>query len=91
MLSPNPDLDAAARYLAETASDGIVGCITLIDRKCKITLPTSNGTVTTILRNFKVEQDRLEALRLYYGIEFSDVEREGVIDTAVSLDRGEFF
>lgn len=51
------------------------------ERQCKLTL----SGIPITLREFNTEEDRLEAIKLFYGIEFSESERKGVLGTAVSL------
>lgn len=69
-----------------TGDDDIVGVMTLTTTECKCLI----RGVSTTLRTFKDEDDRLDALKMYFGIEFSDEERMGLSGTVVAFDRVQF-
>lgn len=71
---------------ANTDADEIVGVMVLTTTECKCTI---NGE-KIVLKTFEKEEDRLEALRIYFGIEFSESERTGVSESVVSFDRLQF-
>jgi arylamine N-acetyltransferase len=80
---------SAGRSVPQTdthGDDGIVGVMALTTTECKCTI---NGYKIT-LKTFEHEEDRLEALRTYFGIEFSESEKAGVYESAVSFDRVQF-
>jgi len=68
------------------AGDEIVGVAALTTNECKCTI---NGE-KFIIKTFEKEDDRVEALRTYFGIEFSKSERAGVSGSAASFDRVQF-
>ncbi|KAF8311605.1 cysteine proteinase [Clavulina sp. PMI_390] len=69
-------------------ADSIVGSITLTTNECKCSV---RGVART-LQTFKTEQDRLDALRMYFGIDFSSATGEvsGVAGSAIGFDRVQF-
>lgn len=80
--SPSPD----PRRPDYSDDDDIVGVMTLTTTECKCLI----RGVSTTLRTFKNEDDRLDALKTYFGIEFSEEERMGISGTAVAFDRVQF-
>lgn len=67
--------------MADTDDDEIVGVLTLTDKECKRKIRGH----TEVLGSFEQERDRLEALKKWFGIEFGETERKGVMGTAVHL------
>ena len=66
---------------AEAGSDEIVGVITMTERECKRRVRGA----TEVLGTFEKEDQRADALKRWFGIEFSEGERRGVAGTVVGL------
>lgn len=79
---------SAGKRLPQTNTDDdeIVGVMALTTTQCKCII---NGE-KIVLKTFEKEESRLEALKAYFGIEFSESERAGVSESAVSFDRAQF-
>lgn len=66
----------------EVGDDEIIGVLTLTDTECKRRIL---GGEPEVMKTFEKEQDRLDALKMYFGIGFSEAEKTGVLGTVVGL------
>lgn len=72
--------------IEEGPPDEIVGTLILTTSKVKVIV--ANQKID--LRTFNNEEERLEALKVYFGIELSEEERAGVMGSAIDFERIHF-
>ena len=76
------EVDGGDVKAGEVGDDEIIGVLTLTDKECKRRV---FGGEPEVMKTFEKEQDRLDALKMYFGIGFSDAEKAGVFGTVVGL------